>query len=153
MVLFWSKGKFKVHKLFRLIPRSWVVAWQRIVWSWFWYNTMGKAVMEMSKYDTTSSKIIFMSTIIDILRQFLFFISSCIKRNKYERPNYHQQIYFLVKSEGYFYKLETWNYLYIINIHKHKITCQATTRLTGICPKSFCIQNFHFDQNKIILWF
>ena len=61
----------------------------------------------MSKYDTISGKIIFMSTIIDILRHFWIFISSCIKRNKYERPTYHQQIYFMVKSAEYFYKLET----------------------------------------------
>ena len=74
--------------------------------------------MKMSKYDTNSDKIIFMSTIIYILRHFWFFLSSYIKRNKYERPNWHPRIYFLLKSADYFYKLETQTYLYIISIKK-----------------------------------
>ena len=64
-----------------------------------------KAVMKMSKYDTTSSEIIFMSTIIDILRHFWFFISSCIEINKYERPNYHQQIQFFGKISRIFLQI------------------------------------------------
>ena len=31
--------------------------------------------------------------------------------------------------------------------------CQASTRLPGICPKSFCTYYFSFDPNKIIVWF
>jgi len=38
----------------------------------------------------------FTRILINVSRQFLSFISSCIKRNSYERPNYHH----IVKISG-----------------------------------------------------
>ena len=54
MLLFRSKGKLWLKKLFLQIPRSRVVVWQRFLWSC--YNTMEKYVKKMSKYDITSDK-------------------------------------------------------------------------------------------------
>ena len=50
---------------------------------------MEKALLNMSKYDTTLGKQIGMNILIYVSRQFWSFISSCIKRNNDERPNYH----------------------------------------------------------------
>ena len=50
----------------------------------------------MTKYDTTLGKMIFMTTLIYVLSQFWSFISSSIKINNYESPNYHH----IVKISG-----------------------------------------------------
>ena len=50
-------------------------------------NTQSPQIM--SKFDTALRKMMSMSTMIYVSRQFWSFISSCIKRNNYERPNNH----------------------------------------------------------------
>jgi len=66
---------------------------------------MEKAVLKQSKFDTTLRNIIFMSTLIYVSRHFWYFISSPIKRNNYERSNYHR----IVKISGICLQFENMN--------------------------------------------
>ena len=57
---------------------------------------MEKAALKMTKYDTTLGKMICMSRLVYVSRQFWSFIPSQIKRNNYERSNYNH----IVKNSG-----------------------------------------------------
>ena len=49
---------------------------------------MEKAALKMTKYDTTLGKMIFMSPLVYVSRQFWSFIPSQIKKNNYGKSNY-----------------------------------------------------------------
>ena len=57
--------------------------------------------MEISKYDSAFRKIICMNKIFLYFETCSYFISSSIKRNNYERPKFHPNIYFVEMSRKY----------------------------------------------------
>ena len=87
---------------------------------------MEKAVLKKRKYETTLRKMLFMSSLIYISRHFWYFISSRIKRNNYEGPNYHN----IVRISGICLQFENMNLCVLNqypNIKKYLLLTQISS--------------------------